>query len=173
METTTIAALAPLKEVLDYKNDHVVRNFMKNFDVSYEDAALLFQETLKWLYLGAYVITNKEHEKRRIAITDNIVVLDEMWHTFILFTNDYTHFCKKNFGFYIHHQPTTHEESNASIGEAQSNPNEYLKKVKEEYKQQLSLVYDILGKETVQLWYGTFADLYTKEKLQALDIKYR
>lgn len=31
--------------------------------------------------------------------------VDEVWHTFILFTRDYADFCQGVFGFYLHHQP--------------------------------------------------------------------
>ncbi|MBU6447504.1 hypothetical protein KGQ24_01520 [Patescibacteria group bacterium] len=31
--------------------------------------------------------------------------VDEVWHTFILFTRDYAEFCEEVFGFFLHHQP--------------------------------------------------------------------
>jgi hypothetical protein len=31
--------------------------------------------------------------------------VDEVWHTFILFTRDYSRFCEEVFGFYLHHHP--------------------------------------------------------------------
>ena len=31
--------------------------------------------------------------------------VDEVWHTFILFTKDYTVFCLEVFGFFLHHEP--------------------------------------------------------------------
>lgn len=33
-------------------------------------------------------------------------IVDEAWHTFILFTKDYHKFCKKVFGSYFHHTPS-------------------------------------------------------------------
>lgn len=33
--------------------------------------------------------------------------IDEAWHHFILFTQDYDEFCKKHFGKFIHHVPNT------------------------------------------------------------------
>lgn len=33
--------------------------------------------------------------------------VDEVWHTFILFTADYAEFCADVFGHFIHHQPGT------------------------------------------------------------------
>jgi len=32
--------------------------------------------------------------------------VDEVWHTFILFTRDYMLFCNEVFGHYLHHQPS-------------------------------------------------------------------
>lgn len=31
--------------------------------------------------------------------------VDEVWHTFILFTRDYAAFCEEVFGSFLHHQP--------------------------------------------------------------------
>jgi hypothetical protein len=40
--------------------------------------------------------------------------LDELWHTFILFTREYTDFCNEIAGFYIHHNPKTEEDSSSN-----------------------------------------------------------
>ncbi|QLH43881.1 MAG: hypothetical protein HWD59_15100 [Coxiellaceae bacterium] len=32
--------------------------------------------------------------------------IDEIWHAHILHTQDYTEFCEKLFGFYLHHCPS-------------------------------------------------------------------
>lgn len=39
-----------------------------------------------------------------VAMTSRDV--DEVWHTFILFTKDYASFCEQAFGFFLHHQPS-------------------------------------------------------------------
>jgi hypothetical protein len=36
--------------------------------------------------------------------------VDDVWHTFILFTCEYTDFCSQVFGHYLHHQPATADE---------------------------------------------------------------
>jgi hypothetical protein len=33
--------------------------------------------------------------------------VDEVWHTFILFTRSYMSFCEQAFGWYLHHEPAT------------------------------------------------------------------
>lgn len=42
--------------------------------------------------------------ERRAGMPSRIV--DEAWHTFILFTRDYTDFCQNAFGTYLHHAPS-------------------------------------------------------------------
>jgi len=37
--------------------------------------------------------------------------IDAVWHSFILFTFEYQHFCKQVFGKFIHHAPQTSRES--------------------------------------------------------------
>jgi len=42
--------------------------------------------------------------QRRAGMPSRIV--DEAWHTFILFTREYTDFCQRAFGGYLHHAPS-------------------------------------------------------------------
>jgi hypothetical protein len=66
------------------------------------EAELIFQETLKWLWLCSL----PEREENRGPVTHApMQVVDEMWHSFILCTRDYQRFCDENLGGYIHHQP--------------------------------------------------------------------
>jgi len=43
-------------------------------------------------------------------MTPEIAQIDEMWHTFILFTRDYAAFCEGHFGCFLHHVPNEDEE---------------------------------------------------------------
>ena len=36
--------------------------------------------------------------------------IDDMWHTFLLFTKDYADFCEKYIGKYFHHSPNNNTE---------------------------------------------------------------
>jgi hypothetical protein len=47
--------------------------------------------SLRWVYDGGLVPSG---------------VVDEFWHTFILFTRDYAAFCERHFGYFLHHTPT-------------------------------------------------------------------
>jgi hypothetical protein len=41
--------------------------------------------------------------------------IDQFWHTHILYTKNYDDFCKKIFGSFLHHHPTTDESIKISI----------------------------------------------------------
>ena len=79
--------LASCEEVLLYKNESIVFKFMESYNVSYEEAERLFKETLKWLWLCGYKSRKvKETGKKKpsLSIDSSMVMIDEMWHTFIL-----------------------------------------------------------------------------------------
>ena len=52
-------------------------------------------------YIAILVINNRKGT--RVEMVSELV--DEVWHTFILFTNEYKKFCNTIFGEYIHHEP--------------------------------------------------------------------
>jgi hypothetical protein len=136
----TMTDIVSLDEVLAYRHPGVIRRYAKEQQVALEEAQEVFQETLKWLYLCATGI----RAGLSCAMTPEIGQLDEMWHTFVLFTRDYADFCERNFGFFVHHVPTEAEEEAGPVD---------LKKVREQLEQQYGLVYDVLGEDTLRRWY--------------------
>jgi len=106
--------VASLAEVLAFENCDVVDRFAEKNQTDFETAKDVFHETLKLLWL-------MEEQKReeplglqtvpsQILVFRQMAIMDEMWHTFILFTKEYSAFCEKYFGHYIHHLPTTSKE---------------------------------------------------------------
>ncbi|MFZ1325177.1 MAG: hypothetical protein WAT67_03980 [Candidatus Contendobacter sp.] len=53
--------------------------------------------------LKEYFLLCHSAKRRMIAMPSQVV--DVAWHEFILFTREYTQFCKKAFGKYLHHTP--------------------------------------------------------------------
>ena len=125
-----------LEQVLSYSNQDVVDGLQNALDITASEAEMLFKEGLKWLWY-----CNQPDSRGYSSIDTSLLILDEVWHTFILYTKDYSQFCLEYFGRYIHHAPTTRQDlaNNA-------------KKTKQERivhkKKQLELVFDIMGKET-------------------------
>ena len=101
--------------ILEYQNAGVITRYMKDNNVSYEVAEQIFMEMVKFLYIAG---TNRGQ-----SFTPSKQI-DEMWHTFILFTKEYAEFYQEYFGFFIHHTPndsikygakstsTTYQETN-------------------------------------------------------------
>jgi hypothetical protein len=138
----TAATILPatLAEVLAYRHPGDVRRYAKEQHASPEEAEEVFQETLKWLYLCGYCL----REDFACAMTVELARLDEMWHTFLMFTRDYADFCARYFGSFLHHVPEEDEEEVREAG-AQA--------VREQLERQFGLAYDVLGEDTLKRWY--------------------
>jgi hypothetical protein len=152
-------AIAQLAEVLRYRNDAIVLRFMETWDLPRAEADELFGETLKWLWLSATV--SALPKPPALAISQSTKLLDEMWHTFVLFSREYHIFCHRFFGFYLHHTPTPQEEYERQIRSYERDPEAYMEELKASFSDQYELVYDLLGAETLVKWYSEYADRYT------------
>ena len=154
---------ATLEEVLQYRNEAVVSRFVKVWSVNEEEAQDIFQETLKWLWLGATIRAEAVPDSPKLVITEATRILDEMWHTFLLFTFEYAAFCQQNFGFFLHHHPTTEAEQARLDVERARDPEAFLNAYEACLHTQCSVVYDRLGEATVTKWYATYLDRYGDE----------
>jgi hypothetical protein len=108
------------------------------------EAAELFREMLKWLYL-CYRSKTDGPEGFACVMSPDIEKIDWMWHTFVLFTRDYADFCERCFGFFLHHVPNEEEDEEAQpidldAGQAQ-------------LERQYTLIYDVLGEQTLKAWH--------------------
>src|SRR5262249_35562828 len=135
MTATTILPVT-LAEVLAYRHPGVVRRYAKEQHASREEAEEIFQETLKWLYLCGCSL----REDVSCAMTPEIAKLDEMWHTFLMFTRDYADFCERYFSFFLHHVPNEDEEE-VREGGAEA--------VREQLERQCGRAYDVLDADTL------------------------
>lgn len=165
-----VAQLASLEEVLAYQNQDIIDKFLENWSVSEDEAKEIFEETKKWLWISAKGIAEEPDPAKRqvLAITNSMTLLDEMWHTFILFTSEYLVFCKRYFGFYLHHAPTTKSQKEESLAAYQSDPEAYIAKIEAENTAQFSHIYDQLGQETLLKWYSEWTDKITPDYLDSI-----
>jgi len=104
---------------------------------------------------------NSTNSIPKMRVLNSQLMLDEMWHTFIVFTIDYHEFCNDFLGGYIHHAPTTRNDKEKQKNETREEQEEYLKKL-------YGFVYDILGEETLLKWYETLAGQYPADKINSL-----
>lgn len=143
--------LPPLEKILEYKNPHVLKLYNQNYPNNKLAAEDAFLEALKYIWLTQKHKLDKELAPEDESIPDRCVMLrsmqeiDEMWHEFILFTEDYIQFCMEHFGEYVHHMPNlfdtmpiSEEEMNAEINKL------------------LPYIYDHLGEKTMRIWFSMY-----------------
>lgn len=93
------------REALAYEAPFLTEKLMKeNIVESVEEATLLFREAKRY-----FVLVHEDYPKLWEMYSLRI---DEVWHQFVLFTNEYMKFCRRYFGRYLPHAP-----SNAPIPE--------------------------------------------------------
>lgn len=147
----------PLEAALAYRNDHVVADFCTKYDVSEAEARELFEDVKRWVWACAVA----DERGISLMIDGRLLVLDHMWHTFVLFTRDYHAFCHAIAGRYIHHLPTTRDEAARERAEADADFGAYRATRTRERQRQYELLYDLLGEETVRRWYLEYPARYS------------
>lgn len=135
------------EEILKYKNQKVITRYQTDFPGSKLKADEAFSELMKYIYLCH--IHAKEQEtfpeneslQFRCVIHSEMSDLDNMWHTFLIFTRDYEEFCRDYLGGFFHHEPLSDEHN-------LSNDNYEL-----DLTRYLSFICDNLGEETLIKWF--------------------
>ncbi|MGI0036892.1 MAG: glycine-rich domain-containing protein [Nitrososphaera sp.] len=82
--------------------DGVVSRLVEKSAYSQMSAAEILEMIAEFKKFVALLVINHS-KKRRVEMTNEEI--DEIWHTFILFTKEYQEFCKMLVGEYIHHEP--------------------------------------------------------------------
>jgi hypothetical protein len=132
-----------LGDVLAYRHDGVMRRYVQEHRASPEEAAEVFQEMLKYLYLSYRAAVN-EPESFACVVSVEIEKIDWMWHAFLLFTIDYAEFCDRYFGFFLHHVPIEADDEEEPADD---------QALRAQVERQFEFVYDVLGEKTLTAWY--------------------
>ena len=141
--------LPDLDSLLAYRNPRVIQKFQRDFPLLADEAESLFVELMKYLWLAQKQLHDRHARPSDkdlsflLAIYDDMLNVDNMWHCFILCTQEYEKFCHHYFGRFLHHIPDALES---------------LPPTKEEFAADLEkfalYVYDNLGADTVRTWFG-------------------
>jgi len=131
-----------LKELERYQYPiHVVERLRQKFPFNKMDEYEINECIIEFKKYIALVIINRffssssptnQNNKTIVAMTNNII--DELWHTLILFSKEYHEFSTKIFGTYFHHSPNT---KNSSIS------NDSVRKFYSEYKKYFGILHPI------------------------------
>jgi hypothetical protein len=151
--------LRSLDEAIGYRNRHVVDRFVEDHALPRDEAEDLFVETLRWLWL----CRRAEQDPRapKLFIDDCMALLDEMWHTFLLFTREYAGYCDEYLGGFVHHEPTTSEEKARVEAERDRDPDAFRAQREAGMRALYDYVYDVLGEDTLIKWYSTYPERYS------------
>ncbi len=147
-----------------YRNQDLLDKFMEEWNVSLEQANDIFNETKKFLFLASKVTS----ENFSLEIDEPLLIIDKMWHTFILYTAEYAKFCNTFFGNMLHHEPFTKASLDKRIWILRSKGITFSEAKKAHLMQQLDVIESNLGFETVKKWYVDYANDYSPEKLKEM-----
>lgn len=140
--------LASLNDVLSYQHPAVVRRFQKDHPAHAEQAEKIFTDLLRFFwsskkhYLERQQNPNDESLNFVFIMDDEMRMIDQMWHVFLLYTKDYMDFCHKYFDEYMHHLPDVVPTFEKGSFDFETNLVKFL-----EY------VYDQLGEDVVKRWF--------------------
>lgn len=110
MESNQLPKMTPaemLKAARDFDLSRVVSRYCKEHGETELRAIIIAEEMRRFLVLCAM------DKESGYAVRDPV---DQMWHTFIIFTKDYFNFCRSLGRAYLHHDPTPDEEKRRDPG---------------------------------------------------------
>lgn len=148
-----------LTSILAYQDEDIISRFTDLLAVDEPEALDIFQETKKFLYLS---------QRHPVFIPDDLLIIDEMWHNFILFTPAYHAFCQMHFQKYLHHLPATKAEKAQQARLRAQDPEQVKQLHLTKMEALIGATYDHLGEETVCKWFQHYPERYSPARLLAL-----
>lgn len=159
MEALEAAGKQPtcsLAGALAYEQPSLVARFTSMYEVSEGEARALFDDLKRWLWLKA------QPEAPVLVVTREMQILDEIWHCFILFTEEYAAFCQHYCGGFVHHHPTTQVEETSILAEYRAAPAAFMERRRAGLASQYEYIFDLLGEETLLRWYVEYPRRYDR-----------
>ncbi|MCB2378640.1 hypothetical protein LGH70_13650 [Hymenobacter sp. BT635] len=153
---------------MSYEFPNLIYKFMELYSISEEEAEKIFMDVKIWLWLNAKARTDGF---RGLSVNEDLFMLDEMWHAFILFTYEYTQFCHSRFGMYMHHRPTTKAEKDAFKELVVTDRDEAVRIKNEDLDKQYEYILDAVGIEVLERWYLYYPQTYHKVAREELRVK--
>lgn len=154
----------PLSAAVEYRNPDVVDSFLATWAMPRAEAELLFEDIRRWIWLSA----KARETQAKLFIDAKLRLFDEMWHTFVLFTKEYAAFCEKYVGRFCHHAPTTQPQHREIARRAAEDPEEYVRKLRDDYTALITLVVNELGEDVATRWFETYRRVHTEEYMRSI-----
>lgn len=118
--------------------------------------AELFEDLKLFLILARFRQLDFAHNhspKPSLSIDDDLYILDQAWHTFLLFTEDYQLFCTQNLGSFIHHIPIRQSERSFEFAQWLKDKNQWEQKKKDAFKEELFWLSRYLHPDKIKEWF--------------------
>lgn len=139
-----------LNKLINYRNNKIISRYAKDFPAARMKAEEALKEFMKFVWLCYKHKAEKKLRSNDSSLNFSCLIhsemrdIDNMWHTFLLFTKDYQDFCKHFLdGVFFHHEPVISADDNM---------------LDENYEHELTLylsfIYDHLGEDTLLKWFG-------------------
>lgn len=116
-----------------YPMTDIVKRCKKDHNYTDEDMIILERELKRYLALSV---------KTDVGTGMYSQDVDNLWHTFILFTHEYAAFCQKHFNRFIHHMPETDSElTPEKLEKNRKDFQAFVKNYQEVFKEEIHLVW--------------------------------
>jgi hypothetical protein len=148
-----------LQCMLTYRNEDIISRFTDQFAIDDTSAELIFADTLRFMYLC---------QLPGIFIPDHLLIIDEMWHNFILFTREYQKYCQTHFRRYFHHLPASKAEKEKQRLANEADPEVARLEFSKKLSYVVSCAYDHLGPDVTHRWFREYPVTYSKTNINEL-----
>lgn len=91
-----------IQKIMDYPIPQVLKRYQKSYNIADEVAQEHERELKRY-----FILIDQFPQEKFLMYSPQI---DDLWHTFLLFTKDYNEFCTTMFGYFIHHNPLDEPE---------------------------------------------------------------
>jgi hypothetical protein len=89
-----------LKKLRQYRHEGVIRRFSSDNGISIPESRKIFLDLMEFFYVTDFLSKaanpfESQYSDLKFSMLYVWAIMDEMWHTFLLFSEDYEKFCKK------------------------------------------------------------------------------
>jgi hypothetical protein len=159
----TKRAKASLARALAYRHDDVVARFRQEYPVSQAAAEDVWAQAKTWIWLAGNADVDQPFD-----MSEATQVIDQMWHTFVLFTRDYAAFCEACCGRFVHHTPRSSASRTAADARLAADPDGEVAAIRAAKRVQYEAVARYLGEATLRKWYVEYPRRYSPAVLRRL-----
>ncbi|HUJ59393.1 MAG TPA: hypothetical protein VLX92_12900 [Kofleriaceae bacterium] len=143
----------PLDEFVAYRNPQVVNRFLRHWILPRREAERVFADLMRYLWLIG---------QPGCGDVAPVAIVDEMWHMFLVFTEEYQRWSEHSLGYFLHHRPRTAAQQRDTLAAVKRSPRGAREAVERGLVADIAIVADKLGDATALRWYVLYESRYGK-----------